>query len=253
MDLSKEYVGKVIYNQDPTHTGRCKVKVIGLFDNLPDENIPWFTPVNSNVFSGGGSGSISVPKLNTYVRVKFSNDDLYSGEYTALQVVDPALVEEIKDDYDGAQVLLYDAEAELLITYQKMQGLKIYHKGSYILLDPTGTIQAVHQNNSNVVEINNDKIIITTASGSGSGNSTGSIDITSGSIVNITADTVNVKGNKVNIGPGPYSPAVNSEELKIVLNKLVAAIGLKMPIGPDPTLAGSTFANIDSKTVNITK
>ena len=77
MDLSKEYVGKVIYNQDPTHTGRCKVKVIGLFDNLPDENIPWFTPVNSNVFSGGGSGSISVPKLNTYVRVKFSNDDLY--------------------------------------------------------------------------------------------------------------------------------------------------------------------------------
>ena len=73
------------------------------------------------------------------------------------------------------------------------------------------------------------------------------------SIVNITADTVNVKGNKVNIGPGPYSPAVNSEELKIVLNKLVAAIGLKMPIGPDPTLAGSTFANIDSKTVNITK
>lgn len=251
MDLTKDYIGKVIYNDDPTRSGRCKVRVLGLFDNLEDENIPWFTPINSNVFSTNGSGSLSVPKLDTYVRVKFSNNDVYSGEYTALQVVDPALINEIKDDYVGTQVLMYDAEADLLITYQKMQGLKIYHKGSYILLDPTGVIQAVHQNNSNVVEINNDKIIITTAAGAGG--STGSIDITSGSTVNITADTVNVNGNKVNIGPGPYSPAVNAEELKVILHKLVNAIGLKMPVGPDPTLAGSTFSNIDSKTVFISK
>ena len=253
MNLDKEYIGQVVYNDDPTHTGRCKIKVFGLFDNLDEENIPWFTPVNSSIFSEGGSGSISIPKLNTYVRVKFSNNDLYSGEYTALQVVDPRLVEEIKADYDGTHVLLYDADAELLISYQKMQGLKIYHKGSYILLDPTGTIQAMHQNNSNVIEINNDKIIITTAGGGNEGNPAGSIDITSASVVNVTADTVNINGNKVNIGPGPYMPAVNSEELKVGLNKLVAAIGLKMPIGPDPTLAGSTFSNIDSKTVSITK
>lgn len=252
MDLSKEYIGKVIFNEDPNHSGRCKIRVLGLFDNLDDANIPWFTPVNSGVFSSNGSGSLSVPKLNTFVRVKFSNNDVYSGEYTSLQVVDPALIEEIKDDYDGAQVLMYDAEASLLITYQKMQGLKIYHKGSYILLDPNGVIQAMHENNSNIVEINNDGIIITTAGGTG-GSSTGTIDITSGSVVNINADTVNVNGNRVNIGPGPYSPAVNAEELKLVLHKLVNAIGLKMPVGPDPTLAGSTFANIDSKTVFISK
>lgn len=253
MDLSREYIGKVIYNEDPTHSGRCKVRVLGLFDDLPDENVPWFTPVTSNIFSAGGAGSLSVPKLDTFVRVKFSNNDLYSGEYIALQVIDPALINEISADYDGAQVLLYDVTEELLITYQKMQGLKIYHKGSYILLDPSGTIQAVHQNNSNVVEINNERIIITTASGNAGGASTGSIDITSGSTVNITADTVNVNGNKVNIGPGPYVPATNTEELKVILNKLVAAIGLKMPVGPDPTLAGSTFSNINSKTVFISK
>ena len=253
MDLTKEYIGKVIFNEDPTYTGRCKVRVFGLFDELPDENIPWFTPVNSSTFSTGGSGSLSVPKLNTFVRVKFSNNDLYSGEYSYLQVVDPAMINEIKDDYLGTQVLMYDAEAELVITYQKMQGFKIYHKGSYILLNPTGDIQIEHQNNSNAIEVKNDRIIITTASGKAGGSSVGTIDITSGSIVNVTADTVNINGNNVNIGPGPYVPAVNSEELKVVLNKIIAAIGLKMPVGPDPTLAGNTLSNINSKTVFVSR
>ena len=101
-----EYIGKVIYNEDTTHTGRCKVRVFGLFDNLKDENIPWFTPMNSSIFSAGGAGSLDVPKIGTIVRVKFSNNDYYSGEYMALQCVDPALVKEIEDDYDGAHVCL---------------------------------------------------------------------------------------------------------------------------------------------------
>ena len=132
-----EYIGKVIYNEDTTHTGRCKVRVFGLFDELEDEYIPWFTPMNSAIFSAGGAGSLDVPKIGAIVRVKFSNDDYYSGEYMALQCVDPALVKEIEDDYDGAHVLLYDSDAELVVIYQKMTGLKIYHKGASIILDPS--------------------------------------------------------------------------------------------------------------------
>ena len=167
-----EYIGKVIYNEDTTHTGRCKVRVFGLFDNLKDENIPWFTPMNSSIFSAGGAGSLDVPKIGTIVRVKFSNNDYYSGEYMALQCVDPALVKEIEDDNDGAHVLLYDSDAELVVIYQKMTGLKIYHKGASIILDPTGSIQLKHQNNANVIELNQNNIIITTASSEGGGNNT---------------------------------------------------------------------------------
>ncbi len=253
MDLNKEYVGQVIFNEDPTFTGRCKVRVLGLFDDLPDENIPWFSPVNSTIFSTSGNGSISVPKIDAYVRVRFLNGDIYAGEYMNVESMDPALIEEIKDDYDGTHVLLYDAAEQLIVIYQKMSGFRIYHKGACITLDPSGNIQLKHQNNSNVIEVDDDRIIISAASGSGGGTSTGSIDITSGSTVNITADTVNVKGNKVNIGPGPYIPAINTNELKITLQKLVSAIGLKMPIGPDPTLAGSNFSNLESKTVFISK
>lgn len=253
MDLDKEFVGQVIFNEDPTFTGRCKVRVFGLFDDLPDESIPWFSPVNSHIFSTSGSGSISVPKVDSYVRVRFLNGDIYAGEYLNVESMDPALIDEIKDDYDGTHVLLYDAAEQLIVIYQKMSGFRIYHKGACITLDPSGNIQLKHQNNSNIIEVNDDKIIISAASGGAGGASTGSIDITSGSTVNITADTVNVKGNKVNIGPGPYVPAVNVNELKITLQKLVSAIGLKMPIGPDPTLAGSNFANLESKTVFISK
>ena len=253
MDLNKEYVGQVIFNEDPTFTGRCKVRVLGLFDELPDESIPWFSPVNSTIFSTSGNGSISVPKIDAYVRVRFLNGDIYAGEYMNVESMDPALIEEIKDDYDGTHVLLYDAAEQLIVIYQKMSGFRIYHKGACITLDPSGNIQLKHQNNSNVIEVDDDRIIISAASGSGGGTSTGSIDITSGSTVNITADTVNVKGNKVNIGPGPYIPAINTNELKITLQKLVSAIGLKMPIGPDPTLAGSNFSNLESKTVFISK
>ena len=253
MDLNKEYVGQVIFNEDPTFTGRCKIRVFGLFDGLPDENIPWFSPVNSTIFSTNGSGSISVPKIDAYVRVRFLNGDIYAGEYMNVEATDPALIDEIKDDYDGTHVLLYDAAEQLLVIYQKMSGFRIYHKGACITLDPNGNIQAKHQNNSNVIEINDDKIIISSASGGDGGGSTGTIDITSSATVNITADVVNVKGNKVNIGPGPYMPAVNIYELKITLQKLVSAIGLKMPLGPDPTLAGSTFSNLESTSVFVSK
>jgi len=40
-DFSKlNYIGKVIYNKDPDYTGRCKVRVFGLMDELEDNLVP---------------------------------------------------------------------------------------------------------------------------------------------------------------------------------------------------------------------
>ena len=72
MDLNKDFLGRVIYNEDPTFSGRCKVQVFGLFDAFETENIPWFVPQSCSIFSSGnGSGNLSVPKIGTIVRVKF--------------------------------------------------------------------------------------------------------------------------------------------------------------------------------------
>ena len=251
MNLGNDFVGRVIYNEDPTFSGRCKVKVFGLFDDLPDQNIPWFVPANSNVFGTAGGGSLSVPKVGDIVRVRFSNSDYYSGEYTGLQCIDPNLVEEIKDDYQDSQVILYDAANDVTIIYQKMTGLKLYHAGASITIFPTGDIQLKHQNNANVIEINENDITITSASTGENANATGNIYISSGSQVNINTTTANINADNVNIGSAPTQPAVLGNKLVNALQMIVANLEMKTPQGS--TLKGYNFQNILSNTVMVSQ
>lgn len=243
-----DYIGRVVYNKDVTHSGRCKIRVFGLFDTLEEENLPWFTPINSSVFSSSGSGSIDVPKVGSIVRVNFSNNDYYSGEYTSLQFVDPQLIKEIEDDYDDAHITLYDADQELLIGYQKMTGYKIYHKGASIILDPAGNIQLKHQNNANVIELNQNNIIITTASTeNGGNNTTGTIQISSGNAVNITAPTVNVNSENIKLGNVGNDTVVTANRLKPLLILMMEEIKAKAPYGS--VISMSNLENISSKNI----
>lgn len=252
MNLDKDFVGRVIYNEDPTYSGRCKVRVFGLFDELPDENIPWFVPANSTIFGTEGGGSLSVPKVGDIVRVRFSNSNYYSGEYTGLQCIDPNLVEEIKDDYQDSQVILYDAANEVTIIYQKMTGLKLYHRGASIIIDPTGNIQLKHQNNANVIEINDNRIDIVSGSTDSSTNAaTGTINITGGSVVNINSTTANINSDYVNIGSSASQPAVLGRKLTFALQQIVQEINMKMPQGT--TLLGNNYEDILSNTVNVSQ
>lgn len=251
MNLGNDFVGRVIYNEDPTFSGRCKVKVFGLFDDLPDENVPWFVPANSNIFGTEGGGSLSVPKVGDIVRVRFSNSDYYSGEYTGLQCIDPNLVNEIKDDYQDSQVILYDAANEVTIIYQRMTGLKLYHHGATIVIDPTGNIQLKHQNNANVIEINDNDINIVSGSTDETNSATGTINISSGSVVNINSTTANINADHVNIGNSPSQPAVLGRKLTFALQQIVNELAQKTPQGS--TLIANTFEDILSNNVKISQ
>lgn len=218
------YLGKVIYNEDPTYSGRCKVRVFGLFDDLPDQNVPWFVPISSSVFSAEGAGSISVPKIGDIVRVDFSNNDFYSGEYKAIQNLDPALIDEIKDDYQGTHVLLFDSTPDLIIIYQPKTGLKLYLNKSMIKIDADGMIQLKHMNDSNVIEVKNDEIDIV------SGNSS-TINLSTSGTVNIKGGTVNVNSNNIKLGSGAGFSAVKGEMLVGALRSICAELPTKYPMG----------------------
>lgn len=239
------YLGKVIYNEDPTFSGRCKVRVFGLFDDLPDQNVPWFVPIHSAVFSTEGAGSISIPKVGDIVRVDFSNNDFYSGEYRAIQNLDPGLIDEIKDDYQGTHVLLYDSDKDLIVIYQPKTGYKMYLNGSVIKIDADGMIQLKHKNDSNVVEVTNDEINIV------SGNSS-LINISTSGTVNIKGGTVNINSNNVNIGSSnaPYS-AVKGEMLVAALRSICAELPTKYPMGASMN-AMRDFKEILSNQVKLT-
>ena len=166
----------------------------------------------------------------------------------ALQCVDPALVKEIEDDYDGAHVLLYDSDAELVVIYQKMTGLKIYHKGASIILDPTGSIQLKHQNNANVIELNQNNIIITTASSEGGGNNTtGTINISSGNEINITAPNVNVNAENIKLGKTGNDNIVTANRLRPLLMSIMEELKAKSPYGS--TISMSQLENIGSNKI----
>ena len=243
VESNKDYIGIVIYNEDTTFSGRCKIRVFGVFDELPDENIPWFSQTNMNIFSSGGGGNISVPKKGDVVRVRFNNGDIYSGEYSALQNIDPQLIQEIKDDYQGTNVLMYDADEELIVIFQPNSGIKISLRNSLIRIGADGVIQACHQNNTSVVEMTDSDINIT-AAGSGS-----NINIYAANNVTLNAPKVSIDSNSVSIGNDAKSPAVKGDELQKVLMQIATEIAAKTPQGSG--LAGKTFSEILSTDVKV--
>lgn len=249
MDLSKEYIGRVVYNDDPTFSGRCKVNVFGLFDEFDVENMPWINPQTSSVFSSEkGCGTISVPKIGTIVRVKFPFGDLYSGEYSYVQNVDPALIREIKDDYQNTHVLLYDSDKQLIVIYQPMVGYKMMLQGSMININSDGSILIHHQNHSNVIEVKDNEINIATT-GDGGSNSNGVINIAAGATVNVTAPTVNVNSSTINLGNDATKTAVIGEKLIDALKAIVMELNTKAPQMGTSTLVGRDFKEILSDTV----
>ena len=256
INTEQDYLGVIRYVNDVTHTGRCKIHVLGLTDGIEDSMLPWFVPASSNIFSANGAGSLSVPKIGTVVKVKFANADIYSGQYYSIENIDPAMVEEIKDDYENTQVILYDSVAKIAILYQPMTGLKIFYNGASMIIDPNGNIQLKHKNNSNVVELNENEINITTAASVDSQtgevqstNSTARINIASENEINLSAPTVNILSNNIKLGKGANNHIAIAERVENALKEIAAAVIAKTPQGP-PTLAANTWAHIRSSVIS---
>lgn len=224
-NLSKgNFVGRVVKNEDPDFTGRCKVRVFGLLDDLDEEFLPWFSPANNGIFSSGrGGGSLSVPKIGAFVRVRFVNEDIYSGEYTCIQNVDPYLAQTIKDDYIGTQVICYDAEQELMILFQPHRGLVLFYKEAELNIAPDNKITLSEPNYNSIITLANDTINIV---------SKNQVNVTALKSANITSDVVNIDANSVNVGKKANVPAVNGNALVDILTEYGEAIAQKYPESP---------------------
>ena len=246
------YIGKVIYNKDPDYSGRCKVRVYGLMDELEDDYLPWFVPINSCIFSGNGNGFISVPKIGTYVRVRFANGDIYSGEYTAIQNIDPSLINEIKDNYDNTHVLCYDSDKDFYMMFQPSKlengiqtgkGFKIYFNDTIIQITPDGRLYCQTAEGESIIEMEGEDIKIV-----------GGKDVTvaGATNVNIIGGTININGNEVNVGKNASQPAVLGNNLVAVLKTMINAIQMKVPVSPG--FPSADIANsVISNTVKVAK
>jgi hypothetical protein len=110
-------------NEDPLLKGRCRVKVFGKFDLIPDESIPWATPMNRDAV-----GSHHVPRVGDIVSVRFDNGDIYHPEYWFQVDQNQDLKSDVLEASDAPHdviSLVYDAERNLRIYHSPEDGLVI--------------------------------------------------------------------------------------------------------------------------------
>jgi hypothetical protein len=226
---NEDWLGVVVNTADTTFSGRAQVRVFGLLNEIRDDHLPWATPINSLVFAGNGSGSLSVPKVGQFVRVLFNNGDLYAPEYTAIQNVDTALIQKIKDDYPGTHVLLYDPDEDLNIIYQNESGLTIYHKEAVFQINKDSEVTINTPNNDALVQLVKEKATVFAKD---------SVTVAAGQTSIITADEVRVEGNQNTlVGPNAINHAVLAEPMWAILSSMAAALDAKLPPTPGVNVA----------------
>ena len=251
--IHDNYIGVVVYNKDPDYTGRCKIRVFGIMDEISEEYLPWFTPINGCVFAGGGNGVLSIPKVGTYVRVRFANGDIYSGEYYAIQNIDSRLVNEIKENYENTHVFGYDGDKDFYMMFQTGQvdengnqlgkGFKIYYGDTIIQITPDSRIYFQTPDADAIIEMDGEDVKVY------GGNS---ITIAGATEVNVIGGTINLNGNNVNVGKDADEPAVLGNKLVSLLKGMCYAIQSKMPATPG-TPAPEMCDAIISNTIKVAK
>lgn len=236
---SGDCVGEVVDNNDPEFAGRCKIRIYGKFDgtsdpdappgtfDIPIDDLPWAYPAGSNIFGGGkgkGAGSLSVPKIGSRVKVRFSGGNIYSPEYFAVQDLNEKVIEEVRTSYQNSHVLFYDEDERVKIVYTPDKGFEIFHKDSHIVINPNSSITIEHQDSKSIIELIGPNINITC-------NST--VNITSNSSIQLESSECVTNGtSSTKLGPAPAYSAVLAEPLWTFLKIMASAIDAKLPTTP---------------------
>ena len=245
MERNHTYFGKVIINDDPERMGRCKIRVLGVFDELQDNDLPWAFPAYNTTFAGGASkgyGSISVPKLETIVRVRFENGDAYSPVYWSIPVVNDAMKAELDSSYLNSHVVTYDVDENMKILYSPSIGLKYHFNGSHVTINPDKSITIEHDATQSVIELNGSNITIV---------ANNKIEATAPTKIEINSSNVHVNGVKTELGAAPVFSNICAEPLWVFLKALAAATDAKWPPSPGvlTSLAATAEVASTSKTV----
>lgn len=155
-----DFPGVVEDNDDPKKLGRVKIRVHAVYGTIPTKDLPWAIPE----FPDGSSntGSFVVPKINSLVRVKFDNDDIYLPKYSSRVWLKTRLPEDRLTDYPDSAVLYYDDEGNSVVfnrktyvtTMRSASGiiLKINKTGD-VTLDTTATSGKITLKTANKVII----------------------------------------------------------------------------------------------------
>jgi len=222
--LGRDFLGKVVDNQDPEKKGRCKINVFGVFDNLATEDLPWAYPRLGNIFGQDGlSGQISIPKNGAILKVTFDNQDIYCPEYHFHQELAKDVKDQLQSEYDGTHIFCFDGDVKLKMYYTTTKGLTFELDESKVNILPDNSIVLEHKGTQSMIELKGGIITI---------NSSSQVNTTAGSSIHDISNEIWTDGATVKIGHIPQYKAVLGEPLFILLRTLAEIIDTKMNSTP---------------------
>lgn len=242
--VGTDWYGKVVVNDDPQEIGRARIKVYGKFDQIADDIIPWAIPGNTTSSgSSTGSGTHSVPKIGTTVRVSFDNGDLYSPRYHENIRISDELKNEISgDNYHNAQSLIFDTEVEggLKVFYTKDMGLMLDLNQSIINIESDNRITIRNKNGDRItiskdgqLDIEMDKDINISCKGNAN------VDIKKNAKIDVGGKTtieskgkIKINGPKIEIGKILLEKVIKGETFKLLFNSHTHTGNNGYPTGP---------------------
>ncbi len=122
---NRTFIGIVEDNIDPKNIGRCKIRVLDVYDEIPTEDIPFATPwkdINGNAFN--------VPDKGKVVTVVFEDGNKYSPEYISSEHYNINLKTKLAElsgaNYTSMKSLIFDHKTQIYVNDD--EGLKFDYK-----------------------------------------------------------------------------------------------------------------------------
>lgn len=169
MSSNKSYLGVIVDVADPLKQGRAKVRVFGIFDDIPVEDLPWAEPGTACEYFGGGKGggAVSIPRIGTVVYCSFEGENYYKLYFDTIKEFSPDLTEEMNEEnsYEGFHSIIYDSEAQpgsLKLFYSRKKGLTFELGDAKVQLDTQngGELRVVIKMGDDEIRMENRKVII---------------------------------------------------------------------------------------------
>jgi hypothetical protein len=169
MPSNKSYLGVIVDIADPLKQGRARVRVFGIFDDIPVEDLPWAEPGTACEYfgGGGGGGAVSVPRVGAVVYCSFEGENYYKLYFDTIKEFCPELVDEMNEEnsYEGFHSIIYDTEAQpgpLKLFYSRKKGLVFELGEAKVQLDTQngGKLRVVLKMGEDEIRMENNKVIV---------------------------------------------------------------------------------------------
>jgi len=143
VEYHDRWEGTVVDDNDPEKLGRVKIRIIGFYDEIDINNIPWAQP--DIMFIGSTCGNFVVPLAGTMVRGYFDQGDpqkpMYDSIAFAKSNIDDAMGDS-DEDYPHKIIMFQSDDGDVCTLNRKSGEFAFVHRtGASIIYKSSGEVQ----------------------------------------------------------------------------------------------------------------